>query len=200
MSVLWGGEADAVSGCCSRHHGVCDCQCCDGTPLSDTCRSRMPDCGGTQNAPGRLKKTSLPGTFVAWVIHVKDGDTIAVEYKKQKISIRLADIDCPEFKQPFGIEALEFTERQVLNQNVEIHVRAIDRYGRAVADVRMSSGESLNTALIKAGLAWWYKNYSKDRQIEALEIKARNAKRGLWSQPDPLPPWVYRRQNRVDKT
>lgn len=204
FTFLWGGDADAVPGCCSRHEGVCECQCCDGTPLSDTCRSRMPECGG--NAPNatktrkksqRKKKPShLPKSFPAKVTKVTDGDTIVIEYKNQKITIRLADIDCPEFKQPFGIEALEFTQSRVMNQTVTINVRTTDRYGRTVADVIMPNGKSLNAALVQAGLAWWYARYSKNKTLEALEKEARTAKRGLWSQKDPLPPWVYRRQQR----
>ena len=126
-----------------------------------------------------------------------DGDTITVLYRKQKIPIRLADIDCPEFKQSFGIEAMAFTQTQVLRQKVEIHVRATDRYSRIVADVMMPDGQSLNAALLKAGLAWWYRDYSNNKQLEAIEKDAREAKRGLWSQAHPLPPWVYRRNRRV---
>lgn len=30
-------QTQARSGCCSYHGGVCENQCCDGTPLSDIC-------------------------------------------------------------------------------------------------------------------------------------------------------------------
>ena len=38
--------ADARSGCCSWHGGVCGCSCCDGTPLSATCAPYYPWCSG----------------------------------------------------------------------------------------------------------------------------------------------------------
>lgn len=36
--------AEARSGCCSWHGGVCGCQCCDGTPLSAKCAPYYPWC------------------------------------------------------------------------------------------------------------------------------------------------------------
>lgn len=36
--------ADARSGCCSHHGGVCGCECCDGTALSATCAPYYPAC------------------------------------------------------------------------------------------------------------------------------------------------------------
>lgn len=44
------------AGCCSRHGGVCNCQCCDGTPLSDKCAPYYPSCGGTESEPAQPKK------------------------------------------------------------------------------------------------------------------------------------------------
>src|SRR5439155_27051845 len=39
--------ADARSGCCSHHGGVCGCGCCDGSPLSSTCAPYYPECSNT---------------------------------------------------------------------------------------------------------------------------------------------------------
>ncbi len=43
--------ADARSGCCSWHGGVCGCGCCDGTSLSSTCAPYYPQCYLTYTAP-----------------------------------------------------------------------------------------------------------------------------------------------------
>ena len=40
--------AEAHRGCCSHHEGVCGCQCCDGTPLSDKCAPYYPE-GSSDN-------------------------------------------------------------------------------------------------------------------------------------------------------
>jgi hypothetical protein len=44
--VLFAVPTEARQGCCSWHGGVCGCSCCDGTPLSDTCRPYYPECNG----------------------------------------------------------------------------------------------------------------------------------------------------------
>ena len=66
-----------------------------------------------------------------------------------------------------------------------------DLYGRTLAEVLLPDGRSLNQELIKAGLAWWFRKYSKDLQLGELERQARVAKRGLWVDPHPVPPWEW---------
>lgn len=68
-----------------------------------------------------------------------------------------------------------------------------DKYGRTVADVILPDGRVLNRELVSAGLAWWYRRYSQDKSLRQLEEQARSAKRGLWADPNPIPPWCYRK-------
>ena len=50
-------------------------------------------------------------------------------------------------------------------------------------------------------MAWWYRKYApKDAELERLETEAKQAKRGLWSQPNPVPPWSWRKGEGVPKT
>jgi endonuclease YncB( thermonuclease family) len=62
----------------------------------------------------------------------------------------------------------------------------------------MIDGRDANVAQIAAGMAWWYRKYQKeqtDRQREAYaaaEEVARAAKRGLWTDRDPVAPWEWR--------
>ena len=44
LTFCWVSYAEARSGCCSHHGGVCDCQCCDGAPLSAKCAPYYPNC------------------------------------------------------------------------------------------------------------------------------------------------------------
>ena len=67
-------------------------------------------------------------------------------------------------------------------------------YYEMVADVMLPDGRSLNRELVAAGLAWWYRRYSSDQSIGALEQGARNAHRGLWSEDNPTPPWDWRKE------
>lgn len=201
--------ADAVCGCCSHNKGVCQCQRCDGTSLCENCRLRLSRRAGAvqQKNPLSRQKSAVPKSFTATVLRAVDGDTIIVKVDKQanensnatSKTIRLADIDCPETNQPFGAEATAYTHLLTKQQSVHVNVRAIDRYDRTVADVTLKSGLSLNAALLNAGLAWWYRDYSKNKNLESLEKEAQAANRGLWSQRDPIPPWVFRRNQRQKK-
>jgi len=67
-----------------------------------------------------------------------------------------------------------------------------DRHGRLVARV-LVDGQDLSAQLLRAGLAWHYTDYSHDAALAAAEREARQAKRGLWSEANAVPPWVWRR-------
>ena len=132
--------------------------------------------------------------FSGKVVGVSDGDTITVLQNRTPIKVRLHGIDCPEIGQDFGSRAKAFTSELVFGQVVKVVPRDIDRYGRTVADVILADGRILNHELVRAGLAWWYRKYAPDiGTLAELEAAARDAKRGLWSQPNPVPPWEWRK-------
>jgi endonuclease YncB( thermonuclease family) len=44
--------------------------------------------------------------------------------------------------------------------------------------------------LVKDGWCWWYRKYAPgDRVLEGLEHDAREGWKGLWADPQPVPPW-----------
>jgi endonuclease YncB( thermonuclease family) len=133
-------------------------------------------------------------TFQAKVVSIADGDTITVlNEAKEQIRIRLNGIDCPEKGQAFGRKATEFTKDLVALQTVTIQTFGQDRYGRTIGDVALEDGRNLNQELVKAGLAWWYRKYAPgDMVLEKLETEAREARKGLWKDPHPIPPWDFR--------
>ena len=67
-----------------------------------------------------------------------------------------------------------------------------DRYGRPLGWVYYEN-TNLNKELLKAGLAWHFRRYSKDKELQALEDQARAEKLGLWQDKNPIPPWDWRR-------
>ncbi|HAI9081870.1 TPA: thermonuclease family protein, partial [Escherichia coli] len=40
--------------------------------------------------------------------------------------------------------------------------------------------------------AWVYEQYNTDPVLPVLQNEARQQKRGLWSDADPVPPWIWR--------
>ena len=108
--------------------------------------------------------------------------------------IRLWGADAPESKQPFGTRAKQFTGDLAFGQTVTVKFRDIDRYKRTVAKIIVPDGRNLNQELVRAGMAWWSRQYAKhDQVLPALEEEARAAKRGLWADPQPVPPWEWRK-------
>ena len=130
--------------------------------------------------------------FVGKVVGVIDGDSIRVMHEGKAEQIRLIGVDCPEKRQPFGTRAKEYTSELAFGQEVTVYGDSRDRYGRTLAEVLLPDGRSLNQALLRAGLAWWFRKYSKDLRLGELERQARNAKLGLWAEPHPVPPWEWR--------
>jgi len=143
----------------------------------------------------------LQGTLYAWqgkVVGVSDGDTIRVLYDQQEIKIRLWGIDCPESHQDFGNKAKKCTSQLCFGKTVEITDVDKDRYGRTVALVILPDKKILNEELIRDGMAWVYKKYCNRPEVCSrwleLEQTARSQKVGLWSLPNPVPPWEFRRK------
>ncbi|SEC67260.1 Endonuclease YncB, thermonuclease family [Tenacibaculum sp. MAR_2009_124] len=128
------------------------------------------------------------------VVRVKDGDTIVILDKDNvQHTIRVADIDCPEYKQPFSKKAKQYVSDQIYLYEVEIKEKTIDRYGRIVAYV-LYRGKNLSEELLKKGLAWHYVKYSDSDNFQELEDHAKTLKIGLWSISNPTAPWDWRKR------
>lgn len=91
----------------------------------------------------------------AKVIGIKDGDTIValLDGNIQK-TLRLAEVDCPESKQPFGNNAKQFTSSQVFGKNIIFYPTDTDRYGKTIAKIFYDNDKYLSAEIIKAGLGW----------------------------------------------
>jgi micrococcal nuclease len=63
--------------------------------------------------------------------------------------------------------------------------------------VILPDGTNVNHTLMKDGCCWWYRKYAPgDTVLEQLEAEARGARKGLWADPVPMPPWSYRKLRR----
>jgi micrococcal nuclease len=132
------------------------------------------------------------------VIGISDGDTITVLQDKTQYKIRLYGIDCPESHQDFGTKAKQFTSDLVFGKQVKVVQQDMDRYGRTVGIV-YTGDVCVNQEIIKNGFAWLYQRYCDTpicQEWSKLEQQARIGKIGLWSQPNPIPPWEFRRGNK----
>lgn len=68
--------------------------------------------------------------------------------------------------------------------------------GRILGDV-YASDKWINRELVRDGLAWHFTRYDKRKDLADAEVEAREAKRGLWADMEPVPPWEFGRQHRA---
>ncbi len=146
-----------------------------------------------------LISTAQAATLGCKVIHVADGDTVTcLLANKQKERIRLADIDAPESKQAFGNQSKQLLAKQVHGQQVTIKPSGKDQYGRLIGTVYLN-GQDINYVMVRSGMAWVYKEYSKNPKYYLAQRTAKKAKLGLWRDPKPIYPSEFRRQTKHRK-
>lgn len=140
-------------------------------------------------------------TLSGKVVGIMDGDTFKLlTADSTLVKVRLANIDCPEKKQPFSARAKEFTANAIFGKIVVINIKKSDRYKRYISNVIYDDTLSLCHELVKNGLAWHYVKYSKDSTLQDLEDRAKDAKVGLWQDPKPVAPWDWRSSKKKKKS
>lgn len=140
-------------------------------------------------------------SFSGKVVGISDGDTIRVLHNGIEDRVRLLGVDCPETRQPWSTRAKQYTSTLAFGKIVKVDVKQIDRYSRSLGVVTLPDGRILNRELVRAGLAWWYREYSRnDLVLAMLEAEARSTKRGLWADPNPTPPWEFRMLRRTSRS
>lgn len=82
------------------------------------------------------------------VVGVHDGDTLTcLTASKQQLKIRLAEIDTPESKQPYGTRAQQSLSGMVFGKDVRLVVQDTDHYGRKV--VRYHGSTDMNAEQLR---------------------------------------------------
>lgn len=131
------------------------------------------------------------------VAYVIDGDTFQLSsHKLGDIRIRIAEIDAPELHQPYGQKAKSYLKGLIESETIICSIMEKDRYGRYIAKINVPGTRNIDVAaeMVRAGYAWHYKKYSASQELANIEIKAKLQKKGLWSDPNAVAPWLYRQQ------
>lgn len=154
-------------------------------------------------APSRAQRQSarfvaVPAAFTGKCVGVTDGDTITIMYGNTPVRIRLQGIDAPESKQAFGTQSKQGLSSMVFGKIVGVKSTGKDRYGRVLAWIsagRVGGGTvDVNRTMVRAGLAWWYQQYSpREIVLKDFQIEAQKARRGLWRDAKPVAPWSFRK-------
>jgi endonuclease YncB( thermonuclease family) len=131
------------------------------------------------------------------IVGILDGDTISVFNGAEEVRVRLADIDAPEKDQPHGKAAKLKLSKLAYRCTATLYDEKKDRYGRIVARVR-ACGHDLSESLLDEGYAWVYDDYvsfANKERLNMIEDRAKKARRGLWADSNPIPPWEWRKNH-----
>ena len=143
---------------------------------------------------GLLLATSL-FALEGRVVKVYDGDTITLLDKDmQQHRIRFYGIDAPEKSQSFGKRSQENLANMIAGKMVNVDVQAEDRYGRSVGIVYLDDVD-INKRQVADGYAWAYMQYGGEI-YKNDELKAREKKLGMWTDPNIEQPSEYRKRQK----
>ncbi len=137
------------------------------------------------------------------VTRVSDGDTVIIRpFSGKLFKCRLYGIDAPETArhgkpgQPHSNAAERELTNLILHTTVDVTLTGDKTYDRKVCIIR-KMGVDINREMVKRGYAWAYKEYLKApyaSEYISAETEARQMRRGLWQQMNPMPPWEFRRR------
>lgn len=135
-----------------------------------------------------------PTEIAGKVISVIDGNTIEFQSADNDVfKFVLSGIDAPELSQEFGEEAKRFLEKILAGEEAIITVEGKDRHGNRVGTLKYGKDKDPRQELLERGLAWTTEKNPKP-EFEILKEAAKSHEKGLWEQPNPTPPWTFRRQ------
>ena len=145
-----------------------------------------------------LPSVSLHAEMLAGkVVGISDGDTLTLLADNRQIKIRVAGVDAPEKAQPFGQRSKAGLSDCAYGKQANIEWTKLDRYGRTIGKV-LVGGRDCGLAQVVDGLAWHYKAYQREQAPDdrvsyaRAELDARAARKGLWEDDQPQPPWDFR--------
>jgi micrococcal nuclease len=136
---------------------------------------------------------NISNVFEARCVGVSDGDTItALTADNVQLKIRLSSIDAPESKQAYGSVAKQVLSDMCFGKTIQVFQTGTDRYQRVIAFIGVN-GVNINAEMIRNGLAWHYRQYSKSAELQQLEDAARAYRSGLWVDANPVYPEEFRK-------
>jgi endonuclease YncB( thermonuclease family) len=131
------------------------------------------------------------------VIGILDGDTYDILMEGNKtVRVRLEGIDAPEKGMPFYKVAKSYLSTLCFGKQITLKISGNDNHNRTLAFSYLEDGKELSHEMLRAGLAWHFKKYNSDADLEQLEAEAKNSKIGIWQYENPMSPWENRALHR----
>ena len=142
--------------------------------------------------------SQVQADFDGKVVKVIDGDTVDIlTPKKQKVRVRLLDIDAPESRQAYGNAARKYLASLIAGKNVFVKENKKDIYQRTLGTIFLNQ-ININAKMVESGFAWAYryKGVANNKNMVKLESKAKQNEKGLWKDKHPIAPWDFRYRNK----
>ena len=155
---------------------------------------------------------ALADELAGRVVAVNSGDTITVlDGAQTRHEVKLIGVDAPESRQPFAQASRKHLSDLVFGKDVGVAWSSRDPYGRIVGKVTVqprgcracARTRDAGLAQLEAGLAWWYREHRREQSLEDqgryeyAEFDTRTRRIGLWRHAAPVPPWEWRKRNRI---
>jgi len=128
------------------------------------------------------------------VIGISGGDTVTVRVDERLLKLRLGEIDAPETGQPFDARATASLAEVCLHKEATVEDLGIDA-PRGVFGHVECEGVDAGAEQVRRGMAWVSLERAPDARLHPPQSEARAARRGLWSDPSPVPPWEWAPQD-----
>jgi len=148
----------------------------------------------------RLYLRLLASRVISFVQRICPQPSFIVIRAKQRFfglhKIRLAGIDAPK-KQELGQKTKSALATLAYGEAATADSRKRDRYQREICVMRVK-GKDVELGHTAAGLAWWYRHYSKEQSTqersnyEREENDEQRHRFGVWVSSNPTPPWKWR--------
>ena len=151
---------------------------------------------------------SFAETLEGKIVRIVDGDTLVLlDSNNVQHRVCLSGIDTPKRGQPIGKRATQNLERLSGNKPARLESYKKDRWKRLVGTLWIQSPDTpcsnqnypmtldVGMAQPTQGLAWHFKRYVHEQPEEErerysfAEYEAKAKRIGLWSDPNPVPPW-----------
>jgi len=145
-------------------------------------------------AIGWLFSFSVAAWATPVIKQVYDGDTVKIQDGDRLYKLRITDIDAPERNQKYGKQARRALIKLCKHADISVRLIGIDKYQRDLGYLSCNN-IPVSEFMITEGHAWFNARYSSNLYLQTTEEDARHARRGLWKQKRPIPPWVWRQKH-----
>ena len=130
------------------------------------------------------------------VIEVNSGDVLTIFNLNRPVRVKLLGVDAPEMNQAFGDVAKKHLAHLVLDKSVLVEYSGIAADSSLQGRVLLNNSD-IGAQMIRDGAAWFDTNNTNrlsttDRDVyQQSEQAARNERRGLWQEENPIAPWEF---------